>query len=259
MSSGADVRVPSQTKRVLGVWVFVLAYFGIAFIVASRMGSGSQYQIPPSFSLPFAVSLVDGELISFVPIMFFLVYYVRHHEGGSFRSTISSLGLNRYGVGRSLLWSMVFTAMLALAVLLWEGLMAGLFGSSFTTAQTLASSVPRWYAAAIMIPILLNAIMEESVGRGYMLDRLMHSHPAGLRGSLPAVLGVSTLGMLYHIPTYFLGYHFSPLSLLFNFGVVFLSFTFVGLGYVRSRVRNIAGPILAHFLLDAGSYFLVLL
>ena len=92
-----------------------------------------------------------------------------------------------------------------------------------------------------------------------MLDRLMPSHPAGIRATLPAVLGVSVLGMLYHIPTYYFGYHFSPLSALFNFGVVFLSFTFIGFGYVQSRVRNISGPILVHFLLDAVSYLLVIL
>jgi membrane protease YdiL (CAAX protease family) len=241
------------------VWGFVVAYFTMVYLAASRTGSVNQQQIPSSSSLPFAISVIDGELIAFVPVMLFLIYFVRRYEGGSLRSTISSLGLNHRGVGKSLLWSMVFMALLVLAIILWEGLIVGIFGSAFATAQTLASNIPPWYAAVIMVPTLLNAVMEESVGRGYMLDRLMPSHPGSLRASLPAVLGVSVLGMLYHIPTYFLGYQFSPLSALFNFGVVFLSFTFVGLGYVRSRVRNISGPILVHFLLDASAYFLILL
>jgi len=190
--------------------------------------------------------------------MLFLVYFVRQYEGGSLRSTISNLGLNRKGVGRSILWSIVFMVLLALAIILWEGVMAGLFGNDFATAQTLATNIPQWYAVVIMIPLMLNAVMEESIGRGYMLDRLMTSHPGGLRSSLPAILGVSALGMLYHIPTYILGLHFSPLSALFNFVVVFLSFTFVGLGYVRSRVRNISGPIIVHFFLDAVPYLMIL-
>jgi len=241
------------------VWGFVVAYFAVVYLAASRMGSTNQQQMPSSFSFLNAIMVVDSALFAFVPIMLFLIYFVKHYEGGSLKSTISSLGLNRKGVGRSLLWSMAFMALLALAIVLWEGVIVGLFGSGFATAQTLVSNIPQWYAIVAMIPTLLNAIMEESVGRGYMLDRLMPSHPAGLRASLPSVLGVSFLGMLYHIPTYFLGYHFSPLSAIFNFGVVFLSFTFVGLGYVRSRVRNISGPILVHFLLDASSYLLVIL
>lgn len=248
----------SRLKPVLEVWMFIIAFFTIAYLAASRTGTVNQQQIPSSFSLPLAITLVDGALASFVPIMLFLVYFVRHYERRDFRSTISSLGLNRNGIGRSVLWSMVFMAGLMLVVVLWEGALVGLFGSAFATALGMANKVPSWYAAVLLVSILVNAVMEESIGRGYMLDRLMPSHPAGLLASLPAILGVSVLGMLYHVPTYVIGYQFSPLSLLFNFGVTFLSFTFVGLAYVRSRVRNISGPILIHFLLDATPYLLLL-
>jgi membrane protease YdiL (CAAX protease family) len=259
LDTGGPAATPSQTKRVLMVWGFVIAYLAVAYLAVSGTGGGMQQQIPSSFSPTFAISVTAGELILFVPVMLFLVYLVRHYEGGTIRSTLSSLGLNRVGIGRSLLWSIVFAALLVLALLLWEGVIAGLFGSGFATAQTLATPIPKWYAIVIMIPNLLNAVMEESVGRGYMLDRLMPSHPAGLRASLLAILGVSILGMLYHIPTYLLGYHFSLPSAIFNFGVVFFGFMFVGLGYVRSHTRNISGPVLVHFLLDAGPYLLVIL
>jgi membrane protease YdiL (CAAX protease family) len=244
-------------KQVIEVWAFVLALFTIVFLVSSKASTSVQ-QVPSSFSLAFAAGAIEGEFVVVVAIILFLAYFVRHYEGGNFRTAISSLGLNLHGVRRSLLWAMVFVAMLAPAVLLWEVVIAGLFGNSFATAQTLASGIPQWYAGLLMIPVFLNAIMEESIGRGYMLDRLMPSHPAGMLASLPAVLGVSVLGTLYHIPTYVMGYQFSPVSLLFNFGVVFLSFTFVGLAYVRSRVRNISGPILVHFLLDAVPYLMLL-
>jgi membrane protease YdiL (CAAX protease family) len=248
---------PSKTKRVLVVWAGVASYFTILSIAASRAGSSGTQQIPTSFSLSEAISIIGSALIFFVPVMFFLVYSIRHYEKGSLRSATSSLGLNSRGIGRSLLWSIVFMALLSLAIILWEGVMVGIFGSSFETAQTLANQIPRWYAVVIMFNLVLNAVMEESVGRGYMLDRLMLSHPAGLLASLPAILGVSLLGVLYHVPEYFLSYNFSPLSALYNLVVVFLSFAFLGLAYVRSRVRNISGPILVHFLLDAIPYFMI--
>jgi membrane protease YdiL (CAAX protease family) len=240
------------------VWIGVAGYLTIVFILASRTGSGNPQQIPSSFSLAAAISIIVSALILFVPIMLFLIYSVRRYEKRSFRSAISSLGLNRQGIGRSLLWSIILAAFLFLAIYLWEGMIVGLFGSSFETAQTISSHVPQWYAVLILGYLVLNAVLEESLGRGYMLDRLMPSHPAGLRVSLAAVLGVSVLGTLYHVPEYFLSYNFSPLSALYNLVIVFLSFTFVGLGYVRSKVRNISGPMLVHFLLDAVPYLLIL-
>jgi len=148
--------------------------------------------------------------------------------------------------------------LLLIAVELWGGAVVALFGSNFETSQTLATGVPNWYAAALLVYLLVNALMEETIGRGYMLDRLMPSHPGSLSSSLPAVLVVSALGMLYHVPEYILSYHFSPVSALYNLVFVFLSFAFVGFGYVRSRARNVSGPILVHFLLDAVPYFLLL-
>ena len=240
------------------VWAFVVAFLSVVFLVAFLLGSGSTQAIPTSFSLPWALSFGLNAALFFVPIMLFLVLFVRHYEKRNFRSTVSSLGLNRNGIRRSLLWSIVFMVPLVVAILLWEELVVGLFGPSFFTAQSQASKIPQWYVVATIIYLLVNALLEESIGRGYMLDRLMPSHPSGLVASLPAILGVSVLGLLYHVPEYVLAYHFSPLSSFYNLVIVFLSFSFVGLGYVRSRVRNISGPILVHFLLDAVPYLLIL-
>jgi membrane protease YdiL (CAAX protease family) len=258
LEAAADVSSSSEARRVFVVWVAIAAYFALVFLAASRTGSGNPEKIPSSFSFPWAVSIIESALVFFVPIMLLLVYAVRHAEKRSSRSAISSLGLNRGGIGKSVLWSLVFLVPLVLVIILWEGAIAGIFGNNLATAQTQASQIPQWYAVAIMPYLVLNAIMEESVGRGFMLDRLMPSHPAGIVASLPVVLGVSVLGMLYHIPEYILSYNFSPASLILNLGIVFFSFTFVGFAYVRSRVRNISGPVLMHFLLDAVPLLLVL-
>jgi hypothetical protein len=41
---------------------FIIAYFTMVYLAASRIGSVNQQQIPSSFSLPFAISLIDGEI-----------------------------------------------------------------------------------------------------------------------------------------------------------------------------------------------------
>ena len=205
------------------------------------------------------MSLVDSALLSVGVVIFLLVYSVRRIDGGSYRSAISRLGINRRGAGRSILWALVFMLPILAFLALWLPLMTALFGNAFATAETQASTIPRWYAGGLIIYLVFNAIMEEALGRGFMLERLMPSHPGTLRASFPAILGVSALGMLYHVPTYVLASHFSPVSLLFNLVFVFVCFTFVGLAYVRSRVSNISGPILVHFLLDAVPYFLLVL
>jgi len=235
-----------------------MVYLGAFFVVSYTRGSGKAQQIPASFSAGVALSSVGGLLLGFVPILLFLVLFVRHTEGRGFGSAFSSLGLNGSGVAKSIMWCLGFMVPLILAIGLWNEGIVAVFGSGFETAQALANKIPQWYAGIALFNVVLTAVTEEAVGRGYMLDRLMPSHPAGLGASLPAVLGVSVLGMLYHVPEYVLSYSFSPLSSLYNLVIVFLSFTFVGLGYVRSRVRSISGPILVHFLLDAVPYVLML-
>lgn len=187
-----------------------------------------------------------------MPIPLFLVLFVRHYEKSvSATSAIASLGLNRRGIKSSLIWIVPFFVLLAVVIEVWTVFTQALLGPNFVTAISGSNKTPQWYAILIIISALFNAVMEETLGRGYMLDRLMPAHPTSLAAALPAVLAVSTLGTLYHIGPYLLSYQFSPISSFYNLVVVFLCFAFIGFAYVRSRVRNISGPILMHFLLDA--------
>jgi hypothetical protein len=56
------------------------------------------------------------------------------------------------------------------------------------------AQVPTWYLWYMIIQFFFPvAVVEEAVGRGYMLDRLMPQHPASLVKALPAILLSSLL------------------------------------------------------------------
>jgi membrane protease YdiL (CAAX protease family) len=96
------------------------------------------------------------------------------------------------------------------------------------------------------------AVVEEMFARGYVLDRLMPEHPSTLRKALPAILLSSFLFTVWHLPAYLAGYGFSLLQVVVLLaGNVFLISAVLGIAYVRSKSRNIVGPVLVHFLLDA--------
>jgi membrane protease YdiL (CAAX protease family) len=62
------------------------------------------------------------------------------------------------------------------------------------------------YDNTVFFPV---AVVEEIVGRGYMLDRLMPQDPSSLVKALPAILLSSLFFTIYHVPTYLKGYAFS--------------------------------------------------
>jgi membrane protease YdiL (CAAX protease family) len=120
--------------------------------------------------------------------------------------------------------------------------------------------VPTWYTWYMVIysffPV---AVLEEATARGYMLDRLMPQHPSSLVKALPAMLLSSLLMTLWHVPSYLRMYAFPiPWAIGRLAGNVFPISLVLSIAYVRARTRNIIGPILIHFLLDAIPFILVL-
>jgi len=125
---------------------------------------------------------------------------------------------------------------------------------------TNSGQFPLWYLYYMIINSFFPvAVVEEAVGRGYMLDRLMPQHPSSLVKALPAVLLSSLLFTLLHLPSYLKVYAFSLLWVVALLaGNVFPLSVGLSMAYVRSRTRNIAGPVLIHFLLDSMPYMLML-
>ncbi len=112
---------------------------------------------------------------------------------------------------------------------------------------------PMWYRyymiAQAFFPV---AVVEEMFARGYILDRLMPEHPSSLRKALPAILLSSLLFTVWHLPSYLAGHGFSVLQVATLLaGNVFPISVVLSIAYVRARSRNIVGPVLVHFLLDA--------
>ena len=122
-------------------------------------------------------------------------------------------------------------------------------------------SPPTWYIYYLIIYAFFPvAVFEEAFGRGYILDRLMPQHPSSIRKALPAIMLSSVLFTLFHVPSYILVYSFSPMwAIALLIGNVLPNSIFLAISYVRSRTRNIGGPVLVHFLMDSFLYILLLI
>lgn len=189
-------------------------------------------------------------MLTLGPALLFLFAFVRRYERrGSFRAAIASLGWNRTGVRRSLFWVAPFFILLILATIVVSLVAVGIFGPVVFT-YPYQSTLPRWYAVQTVIYSIFSSLTEETVGVGYIVNRLMPSHPATLRGSSGAVLVRSLVAVLYHFTTYLVLFRSSLATALVNFVSAFVTFSIIGFAYVRSKSTNIAGPWAMHYLLD---------
>lgn len=198
--------------------------------------------------------LIGSAEVYGVLLAFLLVFVAVWEKQRSLRGIFSSTGLKREGIVRSVLWSF---ALFPLFVVI--GLASMLLVSFLGTAPSLRTFVssngqfPMWYRyymiAQAFFPV---AVVEEMFARGYILDRLMPEHPSSLRKALPAILLSSLLFTVWHLPSYLAGHGFSVLQVATLLaGNVFPISVVLSIAYVRARSRNIVGPVLVHFLLDA--------
>ncbi len=226
------------------------AYFSVALLLLGP----SAGTLPAQFTLALALRLAAGALESYGVIILVLVVFVAVTEQQrSPRVILASLGFRRSGVARSLLWSVALFPLYALVGLVFLALVSPVALSSG------GGPVPSWYVYYIvpysLVPV---AVVEEAFARGYILDRLLPSHPIRLRRAAPAILLSSLLFTLFHVPGYLLRYSMSAggAALLLTANVFPLS-VMLGIAYVRSGTRTVAGPVLMHFLFDALPYLLV--
>jgi len=195
-------------------------------------------------------------------VLVFLVVFVAFWEKKRYlREIFSSLGLKRKGSAKSVFWALSLIPFFLAIYLIFIMFSYFLGPVSFTQASVSSGGqFPLWYPYYMIIysffPV---AVIEEAVGRGYMLDRLMPQHPSGLIKALPAMLLSSLLLTLYHLPAYLKVYSFSlPWVVALLAGNVFPWSVALSIAYVRARTRNILGPVLIHFLLDSMPYILML-
>jgi membrane protease YdiL (CAAX protease family) len=186
-----------------------------------------------------------------VLLVFLIAFVALKEKRRSLREIFSSMGLKPDGTAKSLLWTFALFPLFAV-IGLTSMLLSNLFISTAASSSG-PSSIPSWYFGYVIVQAFFPvAVVEEMVGRGYMLDRLIPEHPSSIAKATPAILLSALLFTVYHIPTYLAGYHFSipqtAIALTIN---VFPNTIVLSIAYVRSKTRNILGPILIHFLLDA--------
>jgi hypothetical protein len=212
-------------------------------------------QPPAIFSLALVPGEVIGALLVLGPVLLFLFLFVKRSEKKiSLKAIVASVGMNRRGIGQSLFWSVPAFGLIVLAEIVLGMVVTSVFGPH-AISYPYQSSLPLWYSFRTMIYSVFSSLTEETVGVGYIVDRLMPAHPASLAESAPAVLARSLIAVVYHIGTYFMVFHLSPLVAMANFVSAFVAFTIIGFAYVRSRVQNVCGPWVTHYLLDVLMVF----
>jgi membrane protease YdiL (CAAX protease family) len=241
------------------VWFFFTLYF---VVLTAFVGGSSRGTLFPNITIFVVLSLLLNLVISGGILLVFLAIFLAFWEKRrSLKDIFSSVGLKKEGSAKSMFWSLVLFP-LCLAVGLIMMVFSYFLGPiPFSNAFVSRSGKsPVWYLYYMIINAFFpTAIVEEAVGRGYMLDRLMPQHPSSLVKSFPAILLSSLLFTFWHLPSYLRVYSFSlPWTLALLAGNVFPLSVVLSIAYVRSRTRNIAGPVLIHFLLDSMTVFLLL-
>lgn len=198
--------------------------------------------------------LVESAEVYGVILVFLVVFMVVWEKRRSLKDIASSMGLKLEGTVGSTAWSFALFPVLV-GIGLVSMMLASFLGptASLNIAVSSNGQLPLWYRyyliAQAFFPV---AVVEEMFARGYLLDRLMPEHPAGVRRALPAIFLSSVLFTVWHLPSYLAGQGFSSLQVVILLaGNVFPISLVLGVAYVRARGRNIVGPVLVHFLLDA--------
>ncbi len=208
------------------------------------------------------LTFISGQLLEYAPVLLFLFLFVwvyeKRERGGGIRALFSSVGWSRTGIGKSLKWALVFLLILAPISLILSGVESAVaVGTGSASTQSATTSIPLASLMILVISAFATAVTEETAVRGYILDRLMPAHPSTLRLSLNAIIITSVMQMSYHTAPYFNTYGYSLPVASVGLVSVFVYSIFLSFAYVRSGARNASGPILFHFLLDAGFYIVL--
>ena len=162
------------------------------------------------------------------------------------------------GAKRSVKWALVFFVVaipVGLLMLFIETAVGGAGAGHLAGQSSSSTTVPSWYFPFLVSDLVVDIVAEETLMRGYVLDRLMPAHPSTLRQSLAAVIVASVMMSSYHLVPYLYTYGFSPALTGVNLVADFLYSVLISFAYIKSNARNVSGPFLFHFLLDAGALF----
>jgi membrane protease YdiL (CAAX protease family) len=232
-----------ETKGPLVICLLFTTYMVLLVTVLAPLVTVTELTV---VNLVIQAAEVYGVLLAFLVIILAL-----REKRRNFREISSSLGLKRQGAGRSVFWSLALFP-LCIAFGFISMILSYLAGPASIFISN-GHELPAWYFWYLIVQSFFPvAVVEEAAGRGYMLDRLMPEHPSSIAKALPAILLSSLLFTLFHVPTYLGGsVLLIPRALVLLTLNVFPISVILGVAYVRARTRNIIGPVIVHFLLDA--------
>ena len=247
-----------QTKGPFIVWVFFTLYFAIPILFGGSSGGTFPQYVTVSVILGLLFGIAEGYGVLLIFLVVFLALWEKRR---SFGEIFSSMGLRKTGSAKSVLWSIALFPLLIVIGSMLMVLSSFLGPIPFLSASvTNTTQYPSWYLYYMIVYAFFPVgVVEEAFARGYMLDRLMPQHPSSLKKALPAILLSSSLFTLWHLPGYLMGYRFSIpwVASLLAVNVFPISIV-LSMAYVRAETRNIIGPVLIHFLLDAMTPILML-
>jgi membrane protease YdiL (CAAX protease family) len=253
-------KTPDHSKKKVSivVWLFILSYWALTSFFAR---ASSVSRIPSVITASSWLTFITGQFVEYAPVLLFLFFFMWLYEKNrnvGIQNLFSSVGWNRTGITQSLKWAVIFLLILVPISLVLSDVQSlvavGAEGASTPSATT---SIPPSALIMLIISALGTAVTEETVVRGYILDRLMPTHPSTIRHALNAIVITSVMMMSYHAAPYLNSYRYSLPLTAAGLLSVFVYSLFLSFAYVRSRVRNASGPILFHFLLDAGFYIVL--
>lgn len=250
-----------ETKGPFIVWIFLILYFTVPQILFTRSSGNT---LPQDLTVSLVLALLSSMLMSWGPIIvFFVIFLALWEKRRSLIDIFSNVGLKRKGSGKSLLWGIALFPLIIIIIGLLMMMLSYVLGPSplLRGSDSNGGQAPFWYPYyMIMYSFFPVAVVEEVIGRGYILDRLMPQHPLSLVKALPAILLSSLMFTLYHLPSYLMLYQFSvPWTFVLLAGNVFPWSVTLGIAYVRTKTRNILGPVLIHFLADSIPFIIMLL
>ena len=216
--------------------------------------------MPQHVTILIILGLLTGMAVSWGGILVFLIVFLAFWERRrSLKEILFSVGLKGKGLVKSVFWSCVlFPVFIAVGSLM---VIFSYFLGPIQYVPAQNTPLPAWYLwYMVFYSFFPVAVVEETVTRGYILDRLMPQHPLSLAKALPAILLSSLAMTLWHVPSYVGVYSFSgPWVVTRLAGNVFPLSVVLGIAYVRAGTRNVLGPVLIHFLLDALPLILMMM
>ncbi|MET3210761.1 UNVERIFIED_CONTAM: membrane protease YdiL (CAAX protease family) [Paenibacillus sp. PvR008] len=185
--------------------------------------------------------------ITLVIIPLILIQSARGKQGRTFRELLSSVGLTRQGLGKTITLAVV-TCLLLIPIILYS-LSEEQLSKVMTVFQKPNQAV-LFYPLSLVMAFLLPGFTEEVMFRGILQSRLSSFTRSEVNGLFLA----SLLFAIYHLPyAYFLTSWATHGNLTWSLSTVLTERFITGLlmGLIWMRTKNLAGPMIVHAFMDS--------